>query len=107
MISKYKIEKLGGGWAVLMSANECIVESFFQTREADLEVLSVFENVERTVEDKWDVWVIGNTYVGEPSLYGIDLGEVSQLDMNQYNVVRRLSQKEYDELIEEYDEMNS
>lgn len=101
MISKYKIQELTGCWAVLMTANQRIVGTF-KTQEAALSALSEFENGERTVEVIQDVWVIGDDFVIEPYLGGMMLGEIIQVDMNQYNVIKRISQEKLDELMETF-----
>lgn len=51
---------------------------------------------------KPDVWVVGDTFVLEAEVGGMQLGEVGQLDMSQFNVVLRLTQEEFDALQEAY-----
>jgi len=54
------------------------------------------------VDDKEEVWVVADAFVMEPAVCGLLLGEVANLDMGQYTVVRRLSQAEFDRMVEEY-----
>ena len=102
---KYKLVELTNGWAVAMSANTYIVESFTVKDDA-LQALTEFEDGKRFVEDKPDVWVIGESFVTEPGLGGMQIGEVSQLDMNQFNVIQRITQDEYDDMMERFAEEN-
>lgn len=61
-----------------------------------------FEQGECVGEEKEEVWVVADSFVMEPSVCGVLLGEVPDLDMRQFTVVRRLSQAEFDALVEEY-----
>ena len=53
-------------------------------------------------EEKEEVWVVADAFVMEPAVCGLLLGEVPNLNMHQFTVVRRLSQAEFDSLVEEY-----
>ena len=94
MNSRYKVVKLGQ-WAVLMTGCDFIME-LFDTEEEVLVALGEFERGERLRSPKWDVWVIGDQYVGEPGICGVQIGEVVELDMRQFRVRKRLTQEEYD-----------
>jgi septum formation inhibitor-activating ATPase MinD len=50
------------------------------------------------------VWVIEEKFVMEAYLGGKLLGEIWMLGMNQYNVVNRISQDEFDKMMEEYND---
>ena len=54
------------------------------------------------VEEKEEVWVVADVFVMEPAVCGLLLGEVPDLDMHQFTVIRRLSQAEFDALVKEY-----
>ena len=64
--------------------------------------MEAFERGERMVEEKEEVWVVADVFVMEPAVCGLLLGEVPDLDMHQFTVVRRLSQAEFDALVKEY-----
>jgi hypothetical protein len=98
----YDVIKLSGGWAVVMAANGHIVE-FFPTETAAMGALREFECGRRVHPVKNDVWIVGD-FVCEAGLGGMLLGEVDQLDMRAYNVVQELSQEEFDELMEGFQE---
>jgi hypothetical protein len=53
-------------------------------------------------EENEEVWVVADVFVMEPAVCGLLLGEVPDLDMHQFTVVRRLSQAEFDALVKEY-----
>jgi hypothetical protein len=54
------------------------------------------------VDDKEEVWAVADAFVMEPAVSRLLLGEVPDLDMHQFTVVCRLSQAEFDSLVEEY-----
>jgi hypothetical protein len=99
-MKKYELKTLSGGWAVVMSTSNRIVEMLPTEIEASV-ALEQFEAGLRFVKVKKNVWVIGEYFVTEAEIGGVQLGEVHQLDMNQFNVVDRYSQEELDALIGE------
>jgi hypothetical protein len=58
-----------------------------------------FERGERCFDLKIDVWVVADAFVCEAYLGGKQVGEVEALDMELYNVVNRLTQLEFDTLM--------
>ena len=88
-----------------MTACRWIVE-ILNTEQAARVALGQFERGERKVPVKKDVWVVEDTFVAEPVLGGNELGEVEDLDMNQFNVVLRLTQQEFDALLEDFHKEN-
>jgi len=96
MTAKYGIQQLAGGWVVTMATNGHIVEKWFETEHQAASVRDQFERGERTVDKKQDVWVIAKSFVMEPYLGGTMIGEVGKLDMNQYVVVRQMTQAALD-----------
>jgi len=103
MGSKYGVIKLSGCWAVILTGNEHIVETF-ETEQAAMIALGEFERGERMVSKKEDVWILDDELVKESGVSGMFLGVVEDLDMNQYNVVKRLTREEYSALEVEYHE---
>jgi hypothetical protein len=65
-------------------------------------IIFEFERGECVGEEQEEVWVVADAFVMEPAVCGLLLGEVPDLDMRQYTVVRRLSQAEFDAMVEEY-----
>jgi hypothetical protein len=65
-------------------------------------VMDEFERGELVGEVNEEVWVVADVFVMEPAVCGLLLGEVHDLDMHQFRVVRQLSQAEFDALVEEY-----
>jgi hypothetical protein len=53
---------------------------------------------------KSEVWVIGKSFVMEPYLGGMPIGEVGKLDMKQYVVVKQLTQVPFDKRMMKYRE---
>lgn len=100
MKSKYHLETLNQRWGVAM---ECgyIVE-LFSTEESAILALSEFENGNRFVKNKEDIWVIGGQFASAPGLGGTQIDEVANLDMNQFNVVRELTQEKYEQEVKAY-----
>lgn len=101
MNTKFGLQRLNDGWAVVMLANNHIVE-VFDSEGAASSAMEAFERGERAVRKKVDVWLVDDAYVMEPDLGGKLLGEVKQLDMNQFQIVRRLNQGEFDALMEDH-----
>lgn len=102
MSSMYSLKKLSGGWAVVMTANRRIME--IQPTEAKAnEMLSLYTAGERTSANKPPV-IIVDGFVCEANGYeaGIQIGEVHEIDLKQYEVVRTMSQEDFDEEAEEY-----
>lgn len=104
MKPKYAIQRLQGGWVVILTANGHIMGKWFDTEDAAAAARDDFERGEHTVEKKLDVWVVGNCFVLEACVGGVQIGEVRALDMNQYNVVGRFTQSEFDELAEQFND---
>jgi hypothetical protein len=102
MKQKYAIQKLNVGWVVIMASNRHIITERFDTEEAAAVVRDAFERGERTVDKKRDVWVVAEVFVCGASLGSQQIGEVSALDMNQYNVTARFTQAEFDEMLEQF-----
>jgi len=102
MQSKYELTELVTSWAVTMSASGRIMETFGTNAEAS-EALKQYESGTRLAESKPEVWVV-NDFVAEAGLGGMQLGEVAQLDMKQYNIVDNFTQEEFDALTQEYHE---
>jgi hypothetical protein len=102
MQPKYAIQKLNVGWVVIMASNRHIMTERFDTEDAAAVVRDAFERGERTVDKKRDVWVVADVFVCEASLGGQQIGEISALDMNQYNVTARFTQAEFDEMLEQF-----
>jgi hypothetical protein len=102
MTSKYDIQKLNGGWVVVMATNWNIMSQFFDTEEQAASARDQFERGERTVDVKSEVWVIGKSFVMEPYLGGMQIGEVGKLDMNQYVVVKQMTQAALDKRMMKY-----
>jgi hypothetical protein len=101
MSTKYAAKKLHGGWVVVMGPSGHIVAKWFDTEEAAARVRDQFEGGRRTVDKKKDVWLVAESFVCEPYLGGAMIGEVDALDMRQYHVVDRMSQAEFDNLMNE------
>jgi hypothetical protein len=99
---KYAIQKLQGGWVVVMASNGHIMAKWFDTERAAAVARDQFERGERSMDKKTDVWVIAERFVCEAGLGGMQIGEARSLDMNQYNVVARFSQAEFDEMMNEF-----
>lgn len=57
-------------------------------------------------ENPTDVWIIADSFVCEAGLGGLMLGEVTKLDMSKYNVVKRLTQENFDKLMTKFFEKN-
>jgi hypothetical protein len=76
MASKYNIQKLNGGWVVVMATNGHIMAQFFDTEEQAVSVRDQFERGERTIDKKPEVWVIGKSFVMEPYLGGCKSGKL-------------------------------
>jgi hypothetical protein len=104
MKPKYAIQKLQGGWVVILASNGNIMAKWFDTEDAAAVARDDFERGERTVEKKRDVWVVGDRFVLEACDGGVQIGEVRALDMNQYNVVARFTQSEFDEIAEHFND---
>lgn len=81
MKPKYAVQKLQGGWVVIMASNGRIIAERFETEEAASLVREEFESGRRTVDKKMDVWVIADTFVCEPYVGGTQIGEAGTLDM--------------------------
>jgi hypothetical protein len=43
---------------------------------------------------KIDVWLIADRFVCEPSVSGMQIGEIGWLDMSLYNIVARFTEEE-------------
>jgi hypothetical protein len=78
------------------------VAKFFSRQNEAKAVILEFERGELLGEEKEEVWVVADAFVMEPSVCGVLIGAVPDLDMHQFTVVRRLSQAEFDALVEEY-----
>jgi hypothetical protein len=102
MQSKYELTKLVKSWAVKMSASGRIMETFGTKAEAS-KAIKQYESGTRLAEAKPEVWVVGD-YVAEAGFGGMQLGEATQLDLNQYKIVNNFTQEEFDALMEEYHE---
>jgi hypothetical protein len=100
MNPKYAIKQLNGGWVVMMASNGQILSKWYDTDEAAACVRDQFERGEITADKKEHVWLVAEAFVCEPCL-GAMIGEVGALDMRQYNVVERLTQLEFDALMNE------
>ena len=85
-----------------MAANQHIVAKFFETEEQAAAARDQFERGELSVGKKAEVWVIGKSFVMEPYLGGMQIGEVSKLDMNQYSVVKEMTQAAFDKRMMKY-----
>jgi hypothetical protein len=72
----------------------------FSTAESeptdDPEILEAIARQERP-----RLWIIDNRYVSEPSLGGLDLGELPEYDTTGYELIH-MSQAEFDKMMEEY-----
>lgn len=106
MNKKYALRHLHGGWVIVMASNGQMMAKGFGTEAAAACARDEFERGERKVETKMDVWVIAEAFVCEPYLGGKLIGEAGTLDMRQYNVVERLSQSEFDRLMNEFNDAN-
>lgn len=87
---------------VILASNGHIMAKWFDTEDAAAVARDEFERGERTVEKKREVWVVGDRFVVEACDGGVQIGEVRALDMNQYNVVARFTQSEFDERAEHF-----
>ena len=97
---KYSLEKLSGVWAVMM-AGRYVLETF-STEGHAAHALRGYEVGKRFVKEKQNVWVVDDAYVLGADLGGVQLGEVSELDLDQYNITERLTQDEFDSMQEEF-----
>ena len=103
-MSKYSIQKLTDSWTVTMGSIGMILETFGTRTEAET-ALQEFERGERFVNPKKEVWLIGE-FVIEPDWGGMQLGDTGDLDINQFEVVKQITQEEYDAYAEQYYQEN-
>ena len=96
----YGIRKVKGGWSVLMLAPGRLMETF-PTREEAEAALQDWALGRKVASYLPDIWVVGD-FVAEAGIDGTQLGEVHEIDLRQYRVVREMSQAEHDSEVEQY-----
>jgi hypothetical protein len=102
MTSKYGIQKLNGGWVVVLKGSGHIMSAFFSTEQQATAVRDQFESGEHSVDKKVEVWVVGKHFVMEAYLGGHQIGFVDSLDMTQYEVVKSITQAALDKRMMKY-----
>lgn len=98
--SVYGIRESESGWSILMLAPGRHMETFATREEAEA-ALSDWELGIKLASDHPDIWVVGD-FVAEAGIDGTQLGEVHEIDLRQYKVVREMSQAEHDSGVEQY-----
>lgn len=98
--SKYSVKKGSQAWWVMM-ADRLIVETFKTEEEANA-AMAEYQTGSRTRNPKWECWIIGESFVTEPEFNGTQIGEVSELDLRQFEIVNKVTQEGYDDWLEEY-----
>lgn len=106
-MKQYKIVKIDTGWAVATKSADEIVTQIYADRKIAAAACKTCETAEYFPGRKLKVWVIGEHFVCEAGLGGMQIGAVKHLDMNEYQVVRRLSQIEFDGLMNDFYEEES
>lgn len=104
MRKKYSVHKGIQVWWVMM-ADRLIVETFSREEEANAALVE-YENGARTRDPKWGCWIVADVFVTEPRLDGMQIGEVQELDLRQFEVKATVSQESLDEWVQEYYEEN-
>ena len=84
-----------------MTANGHIIE-IFKSRNDAARAMEEFERGERIVLEKQDVWVVGDRFVTEPGMGGVQLGQGHELDMKQFRIVATFTQEEFDAMMQQY-----
>ena len=69
-------------------------------------VAAQYNAAKRPHRELTQVWLIDDAFVMEPYLGGMLLGEVGSLDMERFVVVCKMTQEEFDCLMEKYAEEN-
>jgi hypothetical protein len=54
------------------------------------------------VSNREKVWIIDERFVSEPFLGGMQLGELPEFDLSGYEITARITQEQFDQLMEEY-----
>ena len=98
--SIYGIQKLKSGWSASMLAPGRLMETFLTREEAEA-ALQDWELGIKVASHLPDIWIVGD-FVAEAAIDGTQLGEVHEVDLRQYRVVREISQAEYDSEVEQY-----
>ena len=73
----------------------------FATREEAEAALPDWELGRKVASHLPDIWVVGD-FVAEAGIDGTQLGEVHEIDLRQYKVVREISQEEHDSEVQQY-----
>ena len=103
MAFEYGVRGWGKEWAVTMGRSGLILET--QPSEELAEIARCeYALGKREAPRRRDVWLIEDHFISEPWFGGMQIGETSELDIRHFEVVRRLSQEEFDEMMEAYRE---
>ena len=103
MAFEYGVRGWGKEWAVTMGRSGLILET--QPSEELAEIARhEYAAGEREAPSRHEVWLIAESFISEPWLGGMQIGEARELDIRHFEVVRRLSQDEFDGEIQEYHE---
>ena len=103
MAFEYEIRRLVQGWAVTMGGTGLILETHSTEELAEL-ARREYAAGEREAPHRPEVWIVADTFIAEPGMGGLQIGETEELDVRHFKVVRRLSQEEFNEEMEAYRE---
>ena len=95
----YGVIKTRTGWSVAMIAPARLIERL-PTQGAAEAVPPEWELGLKTAADLSDIWIAGD-FVAEAGIEGTQLGELHEVDLRQYTIVKEVSQEGYDNEVQE------
>ena len=97
----YEMRETQGGCAIRAGHSGYILE-YFSDREQGRAALAEYQAGVRVAPDRPEAWLVADYFIGEASVSGIQWGTTDELDLRHFDVVRHLTQDEFDAEVEAF-----